>query len=204
MEKVIGTVRFAIVYFVSGIMGFILGGNFAGNGIASTGCSGSLFGIIALVLLDLCYNWKAYEHPKRSLTVLLIQVLICFVLGLLPGLDNFSHLGGFATGLLLGIAVLRAPPKIRKRIADTKADSYDLDAPYSSLTGHGASMGRRTGFVEYFKNRKGWWWVWNGIRVACLVLVVVFMVLLLNNFYKNGGGHCSWCRYLRYASVRSR
>jgi membrane associated rhomboid family serine protease len=51
MEKVIGTFRFVIVYFVSGIMGFILGANFAGNGIASTGCSGSLFGIIALVLL---------------------------------------------------------------------------------------------------------------------------------------------------------
>jgi membrane associated rhomboid family serine protease len=51
MEKAIGTVRFVIVYFPSGIMGFILGANFAGNGIASTGCSGSLFGIIALVLL---------------------------------------------------------------------------------------------------------------------------------------------------------
>jgi membrane associated rhomboid family serine protease len=51
MEKEIGSVRFIIVYFTSGIMGFILGANFAGDGIASTGCSGSLFGIIALVLL---------------------------------------------------------------------------------------------------------------------------------------------------------
>jgi len=51
MEKAIGTVRFVIVYFPAGIMGFILGANFAGNGIASTGCSGSLFGIIAVVLL---------------------------------------------------------------------------------------------------------------------------------------------------------
>jgi membrane associated rhomboid family serine protease len=53
MEKLIGTVRFILVYFPSGIMGFILGANFAGNGIASTGCSGALFGIIALVLLVL-------------------------------------------------------------------------------------------------------------------------------------------------------
>ena len=51
MEKAIGTVRFVIVYFTAGIMGFVLGANFAGNGIASTGCSGSLFGIIAIVLL---------------------------------------------------------------------------------------------------------------------------------------------------------
>ena len=51
MEKDIGTIRFILVYFPSGIMGFILGANFAGNGVASTGCSGPLFGIIALVLL---------------------------------------------------------------------------------------------------------------------------------------------------------
>jgi len=51
VEKDIGTIRFMLVYFPSGIMGFILGANFAGNGVASTGCSGSLFGIIALVLL---------------------------------------------------------------------------------------------------------------------------------------------------------
>lgn len=51
MEKAIGTIRFMIIYFPSGIMGFILGANFAGDGIASTGCSGSLFGIIAVVLL---------------------------------------------------------------------------------------------------------------------------------------------------------
>lgn len=53
MEKTIGSVRFVIVYFTSGIMGFILGANFAGNGVPSTGCSGSLFGIIALVILVL-------------------------------------------------------------------------------------------------------------------------------------------------------
>ena len=65
---------------------------------------------------DLCYNWHVYAHPKRQLAILLIQVIICFALGLLPGLDNFSHLGGFATGLLLGIAVMRAPPRIRVRL----------------------------------------------------------------------------------------
>jgi hypothetical protein len=121
------------------------------------------------------------------------------VLGLLPGLDNFSHLGGFATGLLLGIAVMRAPPRIRNRLTDTRSSTvYDLDAPYSSLTGQGASTGRQRGCLGYFKGRKGWWWIWNVIRVACLAIIVVFMALLLNNFYVNGGGHCSWCRYLRY------
>ena len=199
MEKIVGTIRFMIVYFPSGIMGFILGANFAGNGVASTGCSGALFGIIAHVIIDLFYNWNSYQHPKRQLAIILVQVIICFVLGLLPGLDNFSHIGGFATGLLLGVAVLRAPPRIRARIDDKRSSVYDLDAPYSSLTGAGSSMGRKPGLAGYFKGRKGWWWVWNVLRLVCLALVVIFMALLFNNFYANGGGHCSWCRYLRYS-----
>jgi hypothetical protein len=92
---------------------------------------------------------------------------------------------------------MRAPPRIRARLAP-KSHEYDLDAPYSSLTGRGSTSGRRRGLVGYFKGRKGWWWAWNVIRLCCLVMVVVFMAVLLNNFYKNGGGHCSWCKYLRY------
>ncbi|KAG8530254.1 uncharacterized protein KY384_004755 [Bacidia gigantensis] len=57
MEREIGSIRFTIVYLSSGIFGFVLGGNFAPEGIASTGASGSLFGIIALLLLDLLYHW---------------------------------------------------------------------------------------------------------------------------------------------------
>lgn len=36
MERLIGPVRLALVYFSSGIFGFVMGGNFAASGIAST------------------------------------------------------------------------------------------------------------------------------------------------------------------------
>lgn len=36
MEKVIGAVRFTIIYFSSGIFGFVMGGNFAAAGLATT------------------------------------------------------------------------------------------------------------------------------------------------------------------------
>lgn len=107
------------------------------------------------------------------------------------------------TGLLLGIAIMRAPPKIRARLSDNPKRSssvYNLDeTPYSSLTARGAiSTGRQRGLVGYFTGRKGWWWIWNILRISCLTFVVLAMALLLNNFYAHGGGHCSWCRYLRY------
>src|SRR6202022_2371923 len=121
---------------------------------------------------------------------LLIQILICFGLGLLPGLDNFSHLGGFAAGLLLGLAVLSPPPRIRARLENRKSNTYNLDAPYTPLTGNAAIRPHRSP-IAFFQHRKKWWWIWNLIRVACLVLVIVFMALLFNNFYVNGGGNCS-------------
>lgn len=36
MEKAIGSIRLALVYFSSGIWGFVLGGNFAAPGVAAT------------------------------------------------------------------------------------------------------------------------------------------------------------------------
>jgi len=45
MEMAIGSIRFFLVYMSAGIFGFVMGGNFAAPGIASTGASGSLFGI---------------------------------------------------------------------------------------------------------------------------------------------------------------
>ena len=109
MERNIGHVRFTVVYFSAGIFGFVMGGNFAASGIASTGASGSLFGIIALVLLDLLYTWRDQRTPWRDLLFILLDIAISFVLGLLPGLDNFSHIGGFLMGLVLGICLLRSP-----------------------------------------------------------------------------------------------
>ncbi|CAF5025876.1 unnamed protein product, partial [Rotaria sp. Silwood1] len=114
IEKKIGVIRIAFIYFASGIFGFILGGNFAPDGLCRVGCSGSLFAIIALSLLDLLYNWKKTENPKIQLTIHIVNIIINFVLGLLPGVDNFSHIGGFVIGLLLGLAILGSPGNLRR------------------------------------------------------------------------------------------
>ncbi|KAF1983209.1 rhomboid-domain-containing protein [Aulographum hederae CBS 113979] len=116
MELEIGSLRFALVYFSSGIFGFVFGGNYAATGVASTGASGCLFGILALTLLDLLYTWKLRRSPIKDLAFILVDVVISFALGLLPGLDNFSHIGGFMMGLVLGICILHSPDALRKRI----------------------------------------------------------------------------------------
>lgn len=207
MELAIGSIRFALVYFSSGIFGFVLGGNFAASGISSTGASGALFGILALTLLDLIYCWRERPSPVRDLMWILADVLISFVLGLLPGLDNFSHIGGFLMGLGAGICILHSPNLLRQRIGDASPyhtmhnmqTDMDLTKASGETTTAIPTTSDVTAFakepVGFFKGRKGLWWAWWLIRAGALIGVLVGFVILLNNFYHNRA-HCSWCKYL--------
>lgn len=67
------------------------------------GCSGALFGIIGYTVIELVVRWRETLNPGRELVKLLFVIVISLVLGLLPGLDNFAHIGGLIMGLLLGI-----------------------------------------------------------------------------------------------------
>ena len=195
MELEIGPIRFFLVYISSGIFGFVLGGNFAAEGIASTGASGSLFGVIALMLLDLFYHWGERRSPWVDLAWLVFDIVISFVLGLLPGLDNFSHIGGFLMGLVLGICILHSPDVLRARVG------ADLP-PYASVTAarERAAEGGIRAFAKepgaFFKGRKPLWWAWWLVRVAALIGVFIVFVVLLKNFYKANPTTCSWCKYL--------
>ncbi|KAK5199691.1 hypothetical protein LTR47_001580 [Exophiala xenobiotica] len=208
MEKAIGSLRFAIVYFSSGIFGFVLGGNFAATAIASTGCSGCLFGILALVLLDLIYAWNERPSRVKDLMWILVDIIISFVLGLLPGLDNFSHIGGFLMGLAMGLCLLHSPNILRQRTGETPGSYRNvgsepditnpkrpmLETPVATATpaNVGAFAKEPLGF---FKGRKPMWWGWWLLRVGALIGVLVVFVVLLNNFYKYHST-CSWCKYL--------
>ncbi|KAI9052169.1 hypothetical protein LZ554_003531 [Drepanopeziza brunnea f. sp. 'monogermtubi'] len=201
MEIAIGPVRYFLVYFSSGIFGFVLGGNFAAVGIASTGASGALFGVIALNLLDLLYTWGERRSPWKDLAFIMLDCIISFGLGLLPGLDNFSHIGGFLMGLALGICILHSPNALRKRIgqddppyivAPIKAGNKSI--PTASMTGFLKNP------VGFFKGRKPVWWVWWFVRAGSLVFVLVVFILLLRNFYTDRKT-CSWCKYLSCINV---
>jgi len=189
MEMAIGSIRFFLVYMSSGIFGFVMGGNFAATGIASTGASGALFGIIALTLLDLLYSWKERRSPVKDLMFIILDIVISFVLGLLPGLDNFSHIGGFLMGLGLGVCILHSPNSLRRKLG--------MDSSYAGV--NSASNQGPPPFLKnpvgFFKGRKPLWWAWWLVRAGALITVIVVFIVLLNNFYVYHNT-CSWCKYL--------
>lgn len=196
IETKIGPLRFLAVYLASGIFGFVFGGNFSGPGIPSMGASGSLFGIIAISLLDLLYHWSEVRQPVRELCFIIVGIVFSLVLGLLPGIDNFSHIGGFLIGLGMGLCILHTPEKLRKRIG---ADA----PPYQTVASSGGSFGAGAqnliniakNPVGFFKGRGPGWWVWWLVRAGALIAVLISFILLLRNFYVDQN-ECTWCKYL--------
>ena len=85
---------------------FYIGGNFSEVTLPSMGASGSLFGIVGILFLDLLQNWKLVRNPCWELTKMLLLIAFSFAFGLLPAIDNFSHIGGFVMGIIMGLILM--------------------------------------------------------------------------------------------------
>ncbi|KAI0233426.1 hypothetical protein L0F63_002989 [Massospora cicadina] len=100
LERTYGGIRVAIIHLSAGVGGFLLGANLAPVAVTSLGASGAIFGLIACDLVDLIINWGSVVGPWCELFKVAFGILLTFLLGLLPIVDNFAHIGGFVAGLL--------------------------------------------------------------------------------------------------------
>lgn len=112
LESAFGTVRIALIWLASGIGGNIFGANFAAPFMPSVGASGSLFGLIGLLLVDIIQSWKHRTSPVKDLVWVMVDIIISFLLGLFGFIDNFAHLGGLITGILASVVFI--PTKITR------------------------------------------------------------------------------------------
>lgn len=100
--------RIGIVYLLSGLGGSVLSSLFIRNQI-SVGASGTLFGLLGAMLSELLTNWTIYTNKVAAVLTLLFVIAVNLVLGILPHVNNFAHIGGFIAGFLLGFVVLMRP-----------------------------------------------------------------------------------------------
>ena len=90
-----------IVYILSGLAGSVLS-IFFSTGF-SVGASGAIFGLLG-GLLYFGYHHRIYlETVVKSQIIPLI--IINLLIGTLPGIDNWAHIGGLIGGLLATMAV---------------------------------------------------------------------------------------------------
>jgi membrane associated rhomboid family serine protease len=111
LEELYGSPRYLFLYVVTGMFGFLVSA-FMGN--YSLGASGSLLGLVGLMLAITSKRGGAFMRELRSR--LITSVVILFILGFSGmGMDNYAHAAGLAAGFGLGkIFVDRRPMNVKE------------------------------------------------------------------------------------------
>ena len=109
LERFCGYSRFLVIYILAGLAGSITSYAFnlsASPNAIGVGASGAVFGILgALVAFFLSNRGLLGEMGRQTLVGLLALAAINLAVGfVMPSIDNFAHIGGFAGGFLLGMA----------------------------------------------------------------------------------------------------
>lgn len=107
LERYYGSLRFALIYFLSGLIGGVLYFVIGPPNVLSAGASGAIFGIIGAELAYIMSNRRLFGSMGRQrLTNLVVLLGINLVLGFtVSGINNIVHIGGFLGGLFLGFAL---------------------------------------------------------------------------------------------------
>ena len=109
LEQIYGHGRFLGLYLIAGLAGSVASYALSISSNPNTlgvGASGAVFGLLGgLVAFYTVHRDRFGEIGRQSLTGLLVIVAINVTLGfVVPGIDNFAHIGGFVAGLLIGLA----------------------------------------------------------------------------------------------------
>lgn len=112
LERELGGARAALIFLVSGVLGFVASEHWYGYHLLTVGASGGVFGQIGAEVGIL----RARKDPewRRSLArSVLYALLLSFAL---PGVNTAAHLGGFAAGIALGFVLEHEHSRLKLEI----------------------------------------------------------------------------------------
>ena len=104
VERVLGHVRFLVLYLLAGLGGAVASYLFSAPGTVSVGASGAIFGVMgALVVAG-----RRLGYDIRQVAILIV---INIVIGFAPGggIDWRAHLGGLVTGAGVAAVMVYSP-----------------------------------------------------------------------------------------------
>jgi rhomboid protease GluP len=117
-EVALGSARMLVTFLVTGVLASFVSVLWLGRpgqpGGISAGASGAIFGLLGALIAFLGRRRDRLQPWARSLlSQLVFWAVINLILGVtLPGIDNSAHLGGLASGFLLGLTLREAPHPI--------------------------------------------------------------------------------------------
>ena len=116
VEQALGTPRFLLVYFVSGLAGSAGALWLSSAAAVTVGASGAIFGLIgALLILEYLATGSLMG---QAMVLILVNLAMTFAI---PGISIGGHIGGLAAGIIATFALLqykaRAQPVIGVAVA---------------------------------------------------------------------------------------
>lgn len=103
-EKYYGKLNMLVLYFISGLGSGIL--TIICTGTPAVGASGAIFGLMASVLMYTRVRKRSADGLDSCF--MLIFTIFGILSGfLMPGVDNWGHIGGFVTGILTALFILK-------------------------------------------------------------------------------------------------
>jgi rhomboid protease GluP len=128
-EVMFGSLRFAVIYFVTGIIASVAS-SMVSTGPA-VGASGAILGILGAFFFSIKRSpvWRHEKWTKSLLNQLLFWAGLNLVLGFeVKNIDNTAHIAGLVSGLLLGLIPHRVPPPPpSSRVLDVTPQTYSSE-----------------------------------------------------------------------------
>ena len=107
VERNIGSVRYVILYLLTGIGGNVVSVAYdyaRGVNTYSVGASGAVFGVMGTMIILIIKGRKKLRRGSSLLVRALFAVFYAVYSGFQnPYTDNAAHIGGLVTGLVLGV-----------------------------------------------------------------------------------------------------
>lgn len=143
------------------------------------GPAGSVAGIIGcLFVIFLIDKQDNMRSNQRVIVEWLLFLMICFTVGLFPGIDNYANIFGFIMGVLLSIGLLPYighDSKPADGNTEPRKNSHDTNGNHSSKSN--INKCRLIAFLL-------------SMLSAIALLVILFVLLYVVPF------QCDWCGYL--------
>jgi rhomboid protease GluP len=105
-ERLFGRWQTAAIYLLTGVGGNLLSLAHAPEKLSvSVGASGAIFGLLGALLAGVKFgNLSITAGQKRSIfSSVIFSAIFSFSIGMHGNIDNMAHLGGFITGLIVGL-----------------------------------------------------------------------------------------------------
>ncbi|WP_126627522.1 rhomboid family intramembrane serine protease [Dictyobacter alpinus] len=103
LERLVGHLRFLLIYLITGIISIIASFAFAPE-VISVGASGAIFGLVGAYSLFVVIHRRAFPHGGLFALLWLVFIVgINLGVGLIiANVDNYAHIGGLLSGCILG------------------------------------------------------------------------------------------------------